>query len=59
MLIEFQAVEEGALKAVGTMVRSARMDLRELECGVFKLEETPQLKKTTLENWELALTWLY
>ncbi len=37
MLIEFQAVEEEALKGVGTRFRFARMDLEELMCGFFKL----------------------
>jgi hypothetical protein len=39
MLIESQAVEEEALKAVGTRVRFAGMDLGELRCGVFKPEK--------------------
>ena len=63
MLIEFQAAEEEALMAVGTIVRSADMDLADLACAVFKLEKstvvTAQPKKATLENWELALTLLY
>ncbi len=56
MLIEFQAAKEEALKAVGTMVRFAGMDLGELRCGFFKLGKTRQLKEATLENWELTLT---
>ena len=62
MLIEFQAVEEEALKTVGTRVRFTGTDLGELRCGFFKLEKatskSPQLKEATLENWELALTLL-
>jgi hypothetical protein len=62
MLIEFQAVEEEALKTVGTRVRFTGMDLGDLRCGVFKLEKatgkSPQLKEATLEDWELALTLL-
>ena len=55
MLIEFQAVDEEALKAVGTsQVRPGRIEVR-----FFKLEKatdkSPQLKEATLENWELAL----
>ena len=58
MLIEFQAVDEEALKAVGTsQVRPGRIEVR-----LFKLEKatdkSPQLKEATLENWELALTLL-
>jgi hypothetical protein len=62
MLIEFQAVEEEALKTVGTRVRFTRTDLGDLRCGFLKLEKatgkSPQLKEATLENWELALTLL-
>jgi hypothetical protein len=62
MLIEFQAVEEEALKAVGTRVRFTGTDLADLSCGVFKLEKatrkSAQLKEATLEDWELALTLL-
>jgi hypothetical protein len=59
MLIEFQAVEEEALKAVGTIVK---FDLGESRCGFLKLGRmtglASQLKEATLENWELALTLL-
>jgi hypothetical protein len=57
--LEFQAVEEEVLNAVGTRVRFLGMDLGDLRCGFFKLGKTtgrsPQLKEATLENWELAL----
>ena len=62
MLIEFQAVEEEALKTVGTRVRFTGTDLGDLRCGVFKREKatrkSAQLKEATLEDWELALTLL-
>ncbi len=62
MLIEFQAVEEEALKMVGTIVRFTGTNLGELRCAVFKLGKTnglaSQLKEATLEDWKLALTLL-
>jgi hypothetical protein len=40
MLIEFQALKEEALKAVGTKVGPIEVDLGELRCGFRKLGRT-------------------
>jgi hypothetical protein len=52
MLIEFQAVEEEALKTVGTRVRFTGTDLGDLRCGFLKRPANRRNSKR--QHWKIG-----